>query len=163
HDLREGWHDFISRRWLWPIVLAFGFIVAVSTATTSVLGPLVAHTELGGARSWGIILAAYAAGPVLGGMVMLRFRPRRTLVAAGAARGDAVGAGLFGVPLRAGRAPRGGVGRRGRAARGRLPGGVQRQLGDDHATGDPAGHALPAVLLRPARQLRPGTHRRRGR
>jgi len=82
HDLREGWHDFISRRWLWPIVLAFGFIVAVSTATTSVLGPLVAHSELGGARSWGIILAAYAAGAVLGGMVMLRFRPRRMLLAA---------------------------------------------------------------------------------
>jgi hypothetical protein len=81
-DLREGWQDFVSRRWLWPIVLAFGLMVAVSTAATSVLGPVVAHTQLGGARSWGIILAAYAAGAVLGGLVMLRFRPLRMLLAA---------------------------------------------------------------------------------
>ena len=82
HDLRAGWQDFISRRWLWVIVLAFGFMVAISTAATSVLGPLVAYHRLGGARSWGLILAAYAAGALLGGTVMLRFRPRRMLVAA---------------------------------------------------------------------------------
>jgi MFS family permease len=81
-ELREGWRDFISRRWLWAIVLALGVIVAVSTAATSVLGPVVAHDQLGGARSWGIILAAYAAGAVLGGIIMLRFRPQRILLAA---------------------------------------------------------------------------------
>src|SRR6266487_6224808 len=82
HELREGWRDFTSRRWLWMIVLESGFIVAIYTATTSVLGPVVAHAQLGGARSWGIILAAYAAGALLGGTVMLRFRPRRMLLAA---------------------------------------------------------------------------------
>jgi len=81
-DLREGWQDFISRRWLWPIVLALGLIVAISAAATSVLGPVVAHTQLGGAGSWGLILAAYAAGAVLGGLVMLKFRPQRMLLAA---------------------------------------------------------------------------------
>ena len=82
HEMREGWRDFISRRWLWVIVLQFAFAVAITTATESVLGPLVAHTHLGGARSWGIILAAYAAGAVLGGIVMLRFRPHRMLLVA---------------------------------------------------------------------------------
>jgi MFS family permease len=48
----------------------------------SVLGPLVAHSSLGGARSWGLITAAYAAGAVAGGLVMTRFRPGRLLVAA---------------------------------------------------------------------------------
>ncbi len=81
-ELKEGWHGFTSRRWLWTIVLALGLIVAVSTATTSVLGPLVAHDQLGVARSWGIILAAYAAGAVLGGIIMLRFRPQRILLTA---------------------------------------------------------------------------------
>jgi len=81
-ELREGWRDFISRRWFWTIVLVLGLIVAISTAATSVLGPVVAHDELGGARSWGIILAAYAAGAVLGGIIMLRFRPQRILLAA---------------------------------------------------------------------------------
>ena len=82
HDMREGWRDFISRRWLWTIVLEFGFIVAILTATTSVLGPIVAHSHLGGARNWGLILAAYAIGAVLGGFVMLKLRPRRMLLAA---------------------------------------------------------------------------------
>jgi hypothetical protein len=81
-DLRKGWQDFTSRRWLWTIVLALGVIVAISTAATSVLGPVVAHDQLGGARSWGLILAAFAAGAVLGGLVMLRFRPQRILLAA---------------------------------------------------------------------------------
>jgi hypothetical protein len=81
-QLREGWHEFISRRWLWGIVLEFSFIVAISTAAISVLGPLVAHAHLGGARGWGVILAAQSAGAVLGGVAMIRFRPRRMLLAA---------------------------------------------------------------------------------
>jgi MFS family permease len=47
-----------------------------------VLGPLVADAHLGGARSWGVILAAEGIGAVLGGFVMIRFRPRRMLLVA---------------------------------------------------------------------------------
>lgn len=46
------------------------------------LGPLVADARLGGARSWGLVVAAYSAGAIAGGLVMLRFRPRRMLLAA---------------------------------------------------------------------------------
>jgi MFS family permease len=81
-DLREGWHEFTSRRWLWMSVAQFALVVAVAAATINVLGPLVAHSHLGGARSWGFIVAAYGAGAVAGGLVMIRFRPRRILVAA---------------------------------------------------------------------------------
>jgi MFS family permease len=82
HDLREGWHEFRSRRWLWINVVQFTFVVAVSVATADVLGPLVADSRLGGARSWGFILAAYSAGAVAGGLVMIRFQPQRMLLAA---------------------------------------------------------------------------------
>jgi MFS family permease len=82
HDLREGWQEFTSRRWLWITVTQFAFLVAVSAATTSVLGPVVAHTRLGGPRSWGLIVAAYSAGAVAGGLGMIKFRPRRILVVA---------------------------------------------------------------------------------
>ena len=82
HELREGWRDFISRRWLWVIVAQFAFVVAILAGTQSVLGPLVADAHLGGARSWGLILAAEGLGAVLGGFVMIRFRPRRMLLAA---------------------------------------------------------------------------------
>lgn len=82
HDLRDGWREFTSRRWLWVVVVQFALLVAVSAAATSVLGPLVAGSRLGGARTWGLIVAAYAAGAVGGGLVMLRFRPSRILAAA---------------------------------------------------------------------------------
>jgi MFS family permease len=81
-DLREGWHEFSSRRWLWAIVTQFTVVSGVYAATMSVLGPLVAHSHLGGARSWGFITAAYAGGAVAGGLLMTRFRPSRILVAA---------------------------------------------------------------------------------
>lgn len=81
-DLREGWHEFAARRWLWAIVTQFTIVSGVYAATMSVLGPLVAHSHLGGARSWGILTAAYAGGAVAGGLLMTRFRPRRILVAA---------------------------------------------------------------------------------
>jgi MFS family permease len=81
-ELREGWREFASRRWLWSIVLQFAGFTAVASAIISVLGPVVADRSLGGARSWGFVLAAYAAGSVLGGLVMIRFRPSRMLLAA---------------------------------------------------------------------------------
>jgi MFS family permease len=82
HDLREGWQEFTARRWLWAIVLLFAFLFAISAGTTSVLGPLVANARLGGARNWGFIVAAYSAGAIVGGLAMIRFRPRRMLLAA---------------------------------------------------------------------------------
>lgn len=81
-DLREGWREFTSRRWLWLTVAQLAIVVAISAATLNVLGPAVAASRLGGARSWGFILAATSAGAVLGGLAMIRFRPRRILAAA---------------------------------------------------------------------------------
>ncbi len=80
HELREGWREFSSRRWIWAIVLEFSLLVAVWDGATDVLGPVVAHDQLGGAHSWGIVLAAQSAGAVAGGLAMIRFRPRRMLL-----------------------------------------------------------------------------------
>lgn len=79
-ELREGWQEFSSRRWLWVIVLEFSLLVAVWDGAIDVLGPVVAHDQLGGAHSWGIVLAAQSAGAVLGGLGMIRLRPRRMLL-----------------------------------------------------------------------------------
>jgi MFS family permease len=93
HDLVTGWREFRSRTWLWVIVLQFSFLLMVTTGAFSVLGPVVADAELGGAKAWGAILTAQAAGLVAGGLLGLRFRPRRMLVAA------TLGILLFPVPL----------------------------------------------------------------
>ncbi|MEU8877219.1 MFS transporter [Streptomyces javensis] len=80
-DLREGWREFVGRPWLWSIVVQFSVVNAVVGAAEAVFGPLVAEDHLGGARPWGLALAAFGAGTVLGGLLMVRWRPRRMLLA----------------------------------------------------------------------------------
>jgi MFS family permease len=80
-DLRDGWREFSSRRWLWAMVAQFTIVTGIYAAVMQVLGPLTAHAHLGGARSWGLITAAYAVGAVAGGLVMTRYRPDRLVVA----------------------------------------------------------------------------------
>ena len=50
-----------------------------------VLGPVLARGYLGGARPWGVVMACYGGGAVLGGLLALGRRPRRPLVVAGVA------------------------------------------------------------------------------
>jgi len=81
-DLALGWREFISRPWLWAIVLQFGIVNAVEQGSEGVLGPAVAKDHFHGATGWGLITAAQAIGLVAGGLVVLRLRPRRILLAA---------------------------------------------------------------------------------
>jgi MFS family permease len=81
-ELAVGWHEFTSRAWLWSIVLQFGFVNAIQLGTEGVLGPAIAKEHLGGAAAWGIILTAESIGLILGGLILLRLRPRRMLLAA---------------------------------------------------------------------------------
>ncbi|MFE2431755.1 MFS transporter [Streptomyces sp. NPDC059373] len=80
-DLRDGWREFVSRRWLWAIVVQFSVVNAATVATDAVFGPLVANDRLGGAGPWGVALAAFGVGNILGGLLLLRRRPRRILLA----------------------------------------------------------------------------------
>jgi MFS family permease len=81
-ELRDGWRTFASRTWLWSIVALCGVVNAVSAGAFSVLGPVIAERDLGGAGSWGLILAAQSAGAVFGATLTLRYRPARLLRAA---------------------------------------------------------------------------------
>jgi MFS family permease len=80
-ELAEGWREFSSRTWLWAIVLQFGFVNAMILGVEGVLGPAVAKEHLGGAAAWGLILTAQCLGLILGGLLLLRIRPRRLLLA----------------------------------------------------------------------------------
>ena len=87
-DLLAGWNDFRSRTWLVfaNVVAAVGNALVV--APFLVVGPAVADEALGGAGAWALILAAFGAGSILGGVVALRVRPRRPML---------VGLGLTGL------------------------------------------------------------------
>jgi hypothetical protein len=81
-ELREGWREFSSRTWLWAIVAQFAVVNAVEQGTEQVLGPAIAKAHLGGATGWGLILTAGSLGLLAGGLVLLRLRPERLLLAA---------------------------------------------------------------------------------
>ena len=91
-ELREGWRAFRSRRWVWTVVLWATFANVLNGAWT-VLGPVVADRELGGAAAWGAAGAALGAGGLVGGVLAIRLRPARPLLLAVA------GFSVWGVPL----------------------------------------------------------------
>ncbi|MFD7905003.1 MFS transporter [Kitasatospora sp. NPDC059747] len=91
-ELRDGWREFASRRWLWVVVLQFSVLVACVGAVESVYGPVVAEERLGGAADWGLAMAAYGVGLVVTGVLMVHWQPRRILLVGN------WGVFLFGVP-----------------------------------------------------------------
>src|ERR1700677_4431681 len=79
-ELREGWSEFRSHTWLWVIVAEFSVVMMAWYGAFAVLGPVVARAHLGGAAAWGAITAADAFGLIAGGLVSLRFTPRRPML-----------------------------------------------------------------------------------
>lgn len=79
-DLRDGWQEFRSRQWLWVVVVQFSVLVMVWQASHLVLGPVVAKSELGGAKAWTAVLTAEALGLILGVLIALRLRPKRPIL-----------------------------------------------------------------------------------
>jgi MFS family permease len=79
-DLRDGWSEFRSHTWLWTIVLQYAVVMMAWYGSFEVLGPVVARAHLGGAAAWGAITAADSVGLILGGLVSLRFTPRRPIL-----------------------------------------------------------------------------------
>ena len=77
-DLRDGWSEFVSRQWVWVIVLAFGLLNVIFTACYQTLGPVIADRTFGRA-GWGAVSACFGAGLVVGGIFMLRLKPRHPL------------------------------------------------------------------------------------
>jgi len=78
-ELREGWSEFRSHTWLWVIVAQFGIVLMAWYGSFAVLGPVVARAHLGGAAAWGTITGAESLGLVAGGLISLRFSPRRPM------------------------------------------------------------------------------------
>jgi MFS family permease len=79
-DLRDGWREFISRRWVVAIIASFGLFQLTYFPALLVLGPTVAKDHLEGAAGWGTIVAIEAFGAVVGGLLALRLRVTRPLV-----------------------------------------------------------------------------------
>jgi MFS family permease len=81
-QMAEGWAEFRSRTWLWVTTVQFALFNLITWAPYLVLGPVLAQDYLGGARAWGLVMAANGAGAIAGGLAALGRRPRRPLVVA---------------------------------------------------------------------------------
>ncbi|NGO70906.1 MFS transporter, partial [Streptomyces boncukensis] len=77
-ELREGWAEFVSRTWVWVVVLQFFVVNAVSSGGIQVLGPTVADSTFG-RSAWGLVLATQMAGALVGGVLCARSRARHAL------------------------------------------------------------------------------------
>ena len=78
-ELREGWQEFVLRRWVWAIVLGFGFLNASFSGAIQVLGPSIAKASFG-SGGWGLVMASETIGLVIGGVIGLRLRPSHLLL-----------------------------------------------------------------------------------
>lgn len=94
-DLREGWDDFRSLRWLWVMVCQAAVIVPVWLAGYQLLGPVYGQQVLGGAAPWGVVVSGFTAGLVAGAALALMWRPRKVGLVV------CVGTGSMAVPLAA--------------------------------------------------------------
>jgi MFS family permease len=81
-ELIEGWTEFWSRTWLWVVVVQYSICNVLIVGPFIILGAVIAKDSLGGASVWGAILACEAVGAVLGGIVLLRYKPHRPLLVA---------------------------------------------------------------------------------
>jgi hypothetical protein len=84
-DLAAGWREFTSHTWLWAMVAGASVFLFAVDGPIQVLGPIVARDVYDGARTWGLTSAAMGVGQIAGGLLSLRWRPRRPLfvIAAG--------------------------------------------------------------------------------
>jgi MFS family permease len=80
-EFREGWTIFRRTTWVWTFVL-WASLANVTWGAWSVLGPLIAQRDLGGAAAWGAINAALGVGALVGALGAIRQMPRRPVLAA---------------------------------------------------------------------------------
>ncbi|HWO82275.1 MAG TPA: MFS transporter [Solirubrobacterales bacterium] len=79
-ELRHGWREFFSRKWMVAIVLSAGISNGIFFPVFQVLGPVVSNESLNGSSSWALIMALFGAGGLLGAAAALSLRPRRPLL-----------------------------------------------------------------------------------
>lgn len=80
-DLRLGWGEFRRHRWLQLVTAQQGVLNLLAFAPFFVLGPSMFALVPDGARTWGLIASATGMGGIAGGLLVLRFRIPRPLLA----------------------------------------------------------------------------------
>ncbi len=77
-DIRDGWIQFRTTPWLWPVTVAFSLVNLVQTGTWQILGPQLTR-QLSDTQTWGFVLSVRGIGLLLMGLVMYRLVVGRLL------------------------------------------------------------------------------------
>ena len=77
-DLGDGAREVLAHPWLWLLIGQAMLYHLFYGGAQTVLGPIVVGDEFG-RSSWGLAMGTLMAGFVVGGLVCLRWRPRRSL------------------------------------------------------------------------------------
>ncbi|MEV6523787.1 MFS transporter [Longispora sp. NPDC051575] len=84
-ELRDGFRAVRTRSWVWSTLTAAAVYHLVVLPSVFVLGPVLAERELGGAKGWAVVVAAFGVGSIVGDVIAMRWRPARPLLVAAAA------------------------------------------------------------------------------
>jgi len=79
-ELRSGWTEFKRQTWI-SHTFVFFMLGNFFGSSWGVLGPYLVKQHYNGALSWGFIGGASGVGAVVGGLVALRIKPRRIVLA----------------------------------------------------------------------------------
>jgi len=78
-SLRQGWSEVRGRSWVLAFLSGMAVYHVVVLPAVFVVGPVIAQTEMHGARSWAVVSAGFGAGCVLGDLLFLAWRPTYAL------------------------------------------------------------------------------------
>ena len=79
-QLRDGWFEFSSRKWIVYVVVGYSFFYLGFEGFLGVLAPVQMKEAMGGAKDMGIMMFGFGVGAVLGTVFALKLRPRRPLL-----------------------------------------------------------------------------------
>ncbi len=79
-DLTDGWKEFISYPWVVIVVLSSMILNSMYAGAINVIGPVIAKSELGGAKGWALIAMCGSLGALGGTVIALRLKYRRPLI-----------------------------------------------------------------------------------
>ena len=81
-DLRAGWSEFVSRRWMVVTVAGLSVLFLSFEAFLGVIAPVQMKESLGGASDMAVMMAGWGVGGLLGMLLAVRLRPSRPMLAA---------------------------------------------------------------------------------
>jgi MFS family permease len=79
-ELRHGWHEVRSRRWLLVMMLRAMLVLFATIAPLQILGPLEVNARFHSSTIWGLLVGLFSLGMLAGGVLALYYRPTRPMV-----------------------------------------------------------------------------------